>query len=254
MSPKNVKKQYIAEGERHCRELGYTKCGANWYRCYGQGLLQTVTFQGVPERVNDTAFTREAAVLFEVYSLFNELLWIPFPIMGKRRDLFPHILPSAFLLNMPCKDFLGTAYEAECMNTHGFSFLNQINTHAQLAAMLEKLGASNSEKAVPYLLAGELQKSIDCINEIERQNMNAYHQERLRKTDAENEQELQKILSKLQPLLALREGVYKRNSAEIIRILSDNYQTNVEHLLNMGIPIPDSATFSADLQALINLG
>ena len=248
----NILKQYITEGESNCRELGYTKCGANWYRCYGQGLLQVVTFQGIPERVNDVVYSREPTVLFDVYSLFDKLLWIRFPLMGKRRDLIPRFLPSAILQNAERKAFLGTAYEAECMNTCGFALLNRISTHAHLAEMLEKFTAfdfgsvPNCKKVVPYLLSCEFQKSIDCINAIEKQNMSAYQQERMRNPNADNEQQLQKILSRLQPFFALRDGLLARDLAGITVILQNNYQVNAEYLLNMGVPIPDDITFPAD--------
>ena len=230
------KKSAVSVGKKMCKDLGFVEVGANLYRCYGQGLLQVVSFRGFPERVDTIKFNRECSVCFDVYSLYADIFWIKIP-MRPRRDLVPSISPSILSGEAYSHQFLGTEHEAKCMIEYGIPFLNRITTHADFAQMIEQLdGSLGGKKIVPYILSGQRQNAVDVINAIEIQNWEAYESNCLNK-NYDKEEQRRKLERKLEPLIQLRSAVLSGDSKTVNECLQANYQRNVWHLQDMGVSV-----------------
>ncbi|MBQ8814297.1 MAG: hypothetical protein IJZ85_07375 [Lachnospiraceae bacterium] len=245
MLEKNVRKRSaVSVGKKMCKDLGFVEVGANLYRCYGQGLLQVVTFRGFPERVNTIEFNREAAVKFGVYSLYQDIFWVMLPLRP-RRDLVPSISPSILNSEACFHQFLGTEYEAGCMIEYGIPFLNRITTHADFAQMIEQLDMImykknfliDGQKIVPYILSGQRQNAVDVINAIEEQSWDCYESNCLNMKDYDKEGHRRKLEKKLEPLLQLRSAALSGDAKIVNEYLQTNYRRNVQHLQDMGVSV-----------------
>lgn len=243
MSQKNtLAKEWIKKGESVCRTQNYQKAGKNWYRIYGEDLLQVVTFRGIPERVDDVVYNREPSVALIVFSLFESIPWVSVPIMGTKREIIPNILPSVLLSGQSPNRFLGTAFEAEQMVKLGLPFLDKIETHIHLAALLEsydRIGGAvqmnDPHKLIPYLLSGQIQKVYSVIDSIEKQNQQA-HQDNCRRMPGYDEEMMHlKMIQQLSPLLSIRENLQAANIHAIVAQLRDNYNRNIDFLYHMGL-------------------
>ena len=255
------RKSKIQIGERYCREHGYVKHGANWYRCYGQGLLQVVTFNGLPERISDSSFLREPSVALSIRSLYDWIKWINIPIMGAKRALIPGIVPKLFMHEQELLSVSTSASDAELMVDYGFPLLDQIDTHTKLADLLEYLDKRNSHaviandpnNVIPYLLSGKHGKVLETIDAIEQQNLHAYAINCSTIANYDSEAQKEKMNNSLYPYISLRESIAFPDVANILAMLQSNYQANVDYLSGIGIPIPANCASHAELITLMNM-
>lgn len=258
MSMSNRKSNPIRTGEQCCLEQGYVQCGANWYRCYGQGLLHVVTFRGPPERKS----SRKQTTSLEIYSLYDWIMWVDLPIMGARRDVIPGISPSVLVCESVMSPEEDVAHNAEVMIDHGFSFLNKIDTHAKLADFCEYLDGktpgggrkNDNKKIIPYLLSGQSEKATAVIDAIEQQNRQAHETNcRMMLKSYDPEIQLNKMFARLRPYLSLRDSILARDASCAVEILQINYQKNVDYLSAMGICVPDNHLTNRELVQLMQL-
>lgn len=234
---KTRKKSAVSMGKKMCKDLGFVEVGANLYRCYGQSLLQVVSFRGFPERVDTIKFNREYSVCFDVYSLYADIFWIKIPLCP-RRDLVPSISPRTLSGEAYSCQFLGTEHEAKYMIEYGIPFLNRITTHADLAQMIEQLDSSLGEKKiVPYILAGQRQNAVDVINAIEKQNWETYESNCLNMKNYDKEEQRRKLEKKLEPLIRLRSAALSGDTKTVNEYLQANYRRNVRQLQEMGVSV-----------------
>ena len=243
MSQKDtLAKEWIKKGESVCRAQNYQKAGKNWCRIFGEDLLQVLTFQGIPERVDDVVYNREPSVALIVFSLFESIPWVSVPIMGTKREIIPNILPSVLLSGQSPNRFRGTAFEAEQMVKLGLPFLDKTETHLHLAELLESYdmigGAArmnDPHKLIPYLLSGQIPKVYSVIDAIEEQNQKAHLENCERVPGYDPETMRQKMVQQLSPLLSIRENLHAANIHAIVAQLRDNYSRNIDFLYHMGL-------------------
>ena len=250
MTTPSRKSKEIRVAEQHCQEQGYVQCGANWYRCYGQGLLQVVTFDGLPDRI-----TGKHSVALGIYSLYSQIMWVNFTYRRTRRDLVLNIT-SDMLINGQ-----DDSCSIELMLEHGLPLLDKIDTHAKLAEFLESMDTRNgfsvivndSNKVVPYLLSGQITKVLATINAIEQQNLHAHavNCSTLEKNDPELHRK--KLNDRLYPLIKLRECIVSQDLTNVFKLLQSNYHTNVDYLLGIGISVPSNSASQMELVKLMNI-
>ena len=239
------KRSAVSIGKKMCKDLGFVEVGANLYRCYGEGLLQVVTFRGFPERVDTVEFHREHTVRFDVYSIYEEIFWMPV-LLRPRRDLVPGISPRILCSEADHHKFLGTEHEAGLMIEYGIPFLNQIVTHEDWVQakerldmiMYKKVFLLDGQKIVPYLLSGREKMALDVIDAIEKQNWDCYESNCLNMQNYDKEGQHQKLEEKLKPLIQLRSAVLSQDTKQINEYLQANYRKNVQYLQEVGVPVP----------------
>lgn len=261
MTTPNRKSKDIRIGERYCRERGFVKCGANWYRCYGNGLLQVVTFNGLAERTSNSSYLREPSVALGIRSLYGRIGWIDIPIMGTRRDIIPEIVPILLIPEQELLSIGTSANSVELMFDYGFPLLDKIDTHKKLVDLLEHLDmreshtirVNDSNKVIPYLLSGQFEKALACIDAIEQQNLQAYAVNCNTMANYDSKMQRKKMYDQIDPYLFIRKCFDSHNLTDLVEILQSNYQSNVDRLSEMGIPFSASCTGHNELTKLRNI-
>lgn len=256
----NSARAYMRAAEQNCRKRGFVKCGANWYRLHGQGLLQVVTFNGIPERTTDASFSYKPTVAFVVYSMYDHIPWINFPVSRARRDVIPNIMAGVFASKAADASFLGPDSEAVYMNELVFPFLDEMITHNQLADLLEaadrwkggRVRMNDRNKLIPYLLSGKLPEVVGTINAIEVQNQQAYLLNCKTVKSYDPIAQKQKMKAELAPLISLRENILSQNEQGIIDLLLSDYHKNICRLEEMAIPVPAQYKCGNDLLDVIS--
>lgn len=237
---------YIRAAEQNCKACGFSKYGANWYRFHGQGLLQVVTFHGLCARTTDANYSNKQTVAFAVYSMFDRIPWINIPVQKARRDLIPNITAGMFANQTDDAPFLGPGSEVAYMNELVLPFLDEMNTHIQLADFLAtvdrwrygRIRINDRNKIIPYLLSGKYPEVIDVINAIEAQNQQAFLRNCKTVKGYEPVPQKQKIAEKLEPLVSLRNDILAQNTQGIVDLLLLDYQANIRRLNEMAVPVP----------------
>lgn len=232
--------------ERNCQARRFVKCGANWYRLHGQGLLQVVTFNGLPDRTTDANATNKSTVAFIVYSMYDRIPWINIPITRARRDVVPNITASVFANKTGDVPFSGAGPDVVYMHELVLPFLDEMTTHVQLSDLLERVDCwkdgciriNDRNKIIPYLLSGKLPETLDTINAIEEQNHQAYLQNCKTVKGYDPVFQKQKMDEKLARLVSLRNDIRTKNTQGIKDLLLSDYQKNIHRLEKMLIPIP----------------
>ena len=253
-----AKNKLLQDCVSKCKEQGFVKDGANYYRLFGEGLIQVVTLNGFPERTSLDNYSREPAVCFAVYSAFSDIYWNPC-YMKPRRALVPNIFPGLVAPGGNAKDFLGTALEAVRMRQYVLPFLNELTTHEKMVDLYNTVDSSSDKcsriidcnRIVPYVLAGEIESALDMISRIETQNWEAFHDNCLtaKRYDAVKQQS--RIEQNLAPLQALRKTILEQDAPGIWDILQRNYHANISVLQSMGVPHPQD--FSSKIKERLNL-
>lgn len=251
---KNSSNNPIRAAQRECQLRGFVKCGTNWYRHHGQGLLQVVTLNGLPQRTTDIHYQNKPTASFIVYSMYEHIPWINVPIMRARRDLIPNVSAGVFAHQSAGAPFLGAEFEAKNVIDLVLPFLDELNSHAQLAGFLEdvdrweygKIRLNDRNKIVPYLLSGKWQDALSVIDAIEKQNQQAYQQNCKTVKGYDPISQKQRIDENLEPLVSLRNNILSHNAQGIIDLLLANFQKNKRRLEDMDIPIPDHLPFVCD--------
>ena len=253
---KSTSNNHIQAAQRECKLRRFVKCGANWYRLHGQNLLQVVTFNGLPQRTTDVSYQNRPTVSFVVFSLYEQIPWINVPVMRAKRDIIPNISASVFAHQSAGAPFLGPECEAKYMIDTVFPFLDELNSHMQLADLLEhldcweygKIRLNDRKKIIPYLLSGKWQQVLRTIDAIEDQNRRAYQENCKTVTGYDPLFQEKKINKHLEQLIMLRDNIAEHNEPAIVDLLSSNYKNNIQRLKEMGVTGPES--FSPDYDYL----
>lgn len=209
--------------------------------------MQTVTFQGLSERVEDGSFVQQPAAAFRVDSMYDDILWLSIPIGKLRRDLIPNVLPGVLRSKGKPYCFLGTEVEARNMIDFGFSFLDGITSHEALADALEHLDVcttgmirqNDSKKIIPYLLSGQKSKAADVIRNVTEQSWEAYYNNCKTIAKYDSEKEKTKLIQQLSNVTYILECIENRDNCAIQSYLQNNYCKNRAHLSTLGVTISD---------------
>lgn len=240
-------RQKIRTCEKLCKQCGFTKIGANYYRICGDGLLQVLSLNGFPERVSSNSFRREPSVCFEVFSLYGFIPWNTKPLWPQC-GLIPTVFPGAIDPRKDPCSFEGTAFEVSSILLHILPFLNKTLSHLDLVKMYEMIDScsktryqfAKSSRIVPYILTHQNQQALDIILRIEKQKWDAFEVNRASSETYDAEKHFTRITNSLAPLLKLRTAIYTQDVKGLWEILQFNYNINMKHLSDLGLVIPQS--------------
>ena len=223
-----------------CKNNGFVAVRNNLYRCYGDGLLQVISYH--KNRSVLTPRESDYEVVLGVFSLYSELNWITSRLLAKvvQFDL-PVTYEAAPLLaaagNLPQSQDIAHMTDAV------IPYLNSLITPTQLVCMLEQddmlhggqIIKNDEAKIVPYILSGQCNKAVECISAIEHQNWDAYSSNCRSTPNYDKEGQKRIIEERLASLIALRNALHSNDHAAVSAYLSANFQNNSKRLKSLGV-------------------
>ena len=219
-------------------QYGFTGVRSNLYRCYGQGLLQVITLSK-PDKSS-------YEICFGVFSLYSRINWISsYPL----RSILQYDLHTTFdIKQIPgCEEryIHNPQRDIPILLENCVPFFDTLTTHIQLVEMYERMDTNmysdirvnDSQKIVPYILAGQYNKAINCITAIEQQNWKAFAQNSRNISGYGNAEKARSIANRLLPYIILREALTKKERDAVYQYLHSNHTKNVTQLNKLGIPL-----------------
>lgn len=224
-----------------CKKHGFVRAGNNLYRCYGDGLLQVISCPGKCRLISKSIGYNEVHI--GVFSLYSKLNWITSGLLSK---VLLFELPTPFEAARMLASFeKWTESDAteEIVLDRIIPYLDKLVTHTQLADMLEqydvvwssKIIKNDAAKIVPYILSGQNEKAIESISAIEEQNWTAYLENCQNIPSYDKEMHRHRIVTRLDPLITLRNALFSKDDAAIAKYLQENYRYNSVRLRTLGV-------------------